>query len=153
MQLLKKNCLYFSGFEWKHFIIFRQKIFEIPPFFQTRPMDLGKKVHACSSRFSALKFDVCLVEKQLKKAQQRQKDCFDNGVETCQYVPGDLVFLFNPQVKTGEAAKFHGERKGPYEVLERTTEVNYRIKTPSDPGRRSKVIHFNNLKLYQYKTR
>ena len=31
-----------------------QKIFEIPPFFQTRPGDLGKKVHACSLRFSAL---------------------------------------------------------------------------------------------------
>ena len=30
------------------------KIFEIPPFFQTRPGDLGKKVHACSIRFSAL---------------------------------------------------------------------------------------------------
>ena len=31
------------------------KIFEIPPFFQTRPGDLGKKVHACSIRFSTLK--------------------------------------------------------------------------------------------------
>ena len=31
------------------------KIFEIPPFFQTRPGDLGKKIHACSIRFSALK--------------------------------------------------------------------------------------------------
>ena len=30
------------------------KIFEIPLFFQTRPGDLGKKVHACSLRFSAL---------------------------------------------------------------------------------------------------
>ena len=30
------------------------KIFEIPPFFQTRPGDLGKKVHACSIRFSTL---------------------------------------------------------------------------------------------------
>ena len=28
--------------------------FEIPPIFQTRPGDLGKKVHACSLRFSAL---------------------------------------------------------------------------------------------------
>ena len=32
-----------------------KKIFEIPPFFQTWPGDLGKKVHACSLRFSALK--------------------------------------------------------------------------------------------------
>ena len=33
------------------------KIFEIPPFFQTRPGDLGKKAHACSLRFSALKLE------------------------------------------------------------------------------------------------
>ena len=34
------------------------KIFEIPPFFQTRPGDLGKKVHAYSLRFSAKKVDL-----------------------------------------------------------------------------------------------
>ena len=34
------------------------KIFEIPPFFQTRPGDLGKKEYACSLRFSALKSQV-----------------------------------------------------------------------------------------------
>ena len=33
------------------------KIFEIPPFFQTRPGDQGKKVHACSVHFSALNKD------------------------------------------------------------------------------------------------
>ena len=38
LQLLKTNCLFFPGYEWKHFI-FRQKIFEISPFF----LDLGKK--------------------------------------------------------------------------------------------------------------
>ena len=37
-----------------------KKIFEIPPFFQTRPGDLGKKVHACSLRFSALKIKVSI---------------------------------------------------------------------------------------------
>ena len=31
-----------------------KKIFEIPPFFQTRPGDLGKKGYACSLRFSTL---------------------------------------------------------------------------------------------------
>ena len=34
------------------------KLFEIPPFFQTRPGDLGKKEYACSLRFSALKSQV-----------------------------------------------------------------------------------------------
>jgi len=38
------------------------KIFEIPPFFQTRPGDLGKKVHACSVRFSALNLQTGLAK-------------------------------------------------------------------------------------------
>ena len=36
-------------------LLLGKKIFEIPPFFGTRPGDLGKQVHACSLRFSALK--------------------------------------------------------------------------------------------------
>ena len=37
-------------------LLFGKKIFEIPPFFGTRPKKfLGKKVHACSLGFSALK--------------------------------------------------------------------------------------------------
>ena len=35
------------------------KIFEIPPFFQTRPGDLGENVRACSLRFSALNINRC----------------------------------------------------------------------------------------------
>ena len=42
-QVMSENILFWG-----------KKIFEIAPFFQTRPGDLGKKVHACSLRFSAL---------------------------------------------------------------------------------------------------
>ena len=44
LQVMSGNILFLGN-----------KIFEIPPFLQTRPGDLGKKVHACSLRFSALK--------------------------------------------------------------------------------------------------
>ena len=64
---------------------------------------------------------------------------------------GDQVFLYNPKIKVGEAAKFHRKWKGPYEVLERTTEVNYCMKIPQDPSSRSKIVHFNNLMLYKRK--
>ena len=46
-------------------IFLGKKIFENPPFFQTRPGDLGKKVHACSLRFSALKVESCNIQSQL----------------------------------------------------------------------------------------
>ena len=35
------------------------------------------------------------------------------------------------------------------EMLERTAEVNYRIKRPQDPVSCYKVVHFDNLKLCQ----
>lgn len=47
--------------------------------------------------------------------------------------------------------KFHRKWKGPYEALERTTEVNYLIKKPSHPRSLAKVSHVQKLKLYQCK--
>ena len=44
LQVMSGNILFLGN-----------KIFEIQPFFQTRPGDLGEKVHAWSLRFSALK--------------------------------------------------------------------------------------------------
>ena len=89
------------------------------------------------------------VREHLRTAQHRQKEYFDRAVKQRTYQPGDQVFLFDPQLRPGEAGKFHRKWKGPYDVLERTTEVNYRIKRPRDPVSRSKVVHFDNLKLYQ----
>ena len=87
----------------------------------------------------------CDVRAQLQSSQVKQKDYYDKGIKESQYNPGDLVYLYNPQLKTGEAAKFHLYWKGPYEIVRRVTEVTYEIKKS---GHR-KVVHFNNLKLYQ----
>ena len=57
LQLLKTNCLYFPGYKWKRYFIRQKNIFIIPKLFQTRPGDLGKKVHACTLRFSTLNKD------------------------------------------------------------------------------------------------
>ena len=46
----------------RNILILSKKIFEIPPFSQTRPGDLGKKVHACSLCFSALKRTTCSIQ-------------------------------------------------------------------------------------------
>ena len=52
------------------------KIFEIPPFFETRPGDLGKKVHACSLRFSALKIAPALTSLLPKRGSPRFRPYF-----------------------------------------------------------------------------
>ena len=68
------------------------------------------------------------VREHLRTAQYRQKEYFVRVVKGCLYQPGYQVFLFDPQLKPGGAAKFHRKWKETYKVLQRTTEVNYRIK-------------------------
>ena len=72
-------------------------------------------------------------------------------MKNCSYQPGDLVFLYNPALKPGEAAKFHRYWKEPYVVLERVTEVNYKIRKLDGSRATVQVVHFNNLKLFRHK--
>ena len=66
-------------------LILGKKIFQIPPFSQTRPGDLGKKVHAYSLRCSALKVPM----RSPLSAQSLGESGRENGV-LGEY-PGDVT--------------------------------------------------------------
>ena len=89
------------------------------------------------------------VRESLRAAQCRQKDCDDKGVKHMVFQTGDLVLRYTPQLKPGEANKFHRQWEGPFEVVERVTDVTYLVKKVRGRSRRSQVVHFNNLRLYQ----
>lgn len=89
------------------------------------------------------------VRESLRAAQRRQKDCYDKGVKLMVFQTGDLVLRYTPQLKPGEANTFHRQWEGPFEVVERVTDVAYLVKKVRGRSRRSQVVHFNNLRLYQ----
>lgn len=91
------------------------------------------------------------VRENLKVAQRRQKDAYDKGVKHTVYQPGDLVLRYTPQLRPGEASKFHRQWDGPFEIVSQVTEVTYCVRKVAGRSRRSKVVHFNNLRLYQRK--
>ena len=62
---------------------------------------------------------------------------------------GDLVLHYTPQLKPGEANKFHRQWEGPFEVVEHVMDVTYLVKKVRGRSRRSQVVHFNNLRFYQ----
>ena len=66
------------------------KIFEIPPFFQTRPGDLGKKVHACSLRFSALKHALRALLCRPRASLSTIKIQYQNG--SCRFLWKNLLY-------------------------------------------------------------
>ena len=89
------------------------------------------------------------VRQNLEVAQRRQKDAYDKGVKHTVYQPGDLVLRYTPQLKLGEGSKFHRQWQGPYEIVKQVTEVTYLVKKVQGHSRRSRVVHFNNLRFYQ----
>ena len=91
------------------------------------------------------------LRESLRAAQRRQKDCYDKGVKHMVFQTGDLVLRYTPQLKPGKENKFHLQWEGPFEIVERVTDVMYRVKKVRGRSRRSQVhvVHFNNLCLYQ----
>lgn len=89
------------------------------------------------------------VRHSLKVARRRQKDAYDKGVRRMAFRTGNLGLRFTPQLKPGEANKFHRQWEDPFEIVERITDVTYLGKKVRGHSRRSQVVHFNNLRLYQ----
>ena len=58
------------------------------------------------------------MRQNLKVAQHCQKDAYGNRVRHMEFQAGDLMLCYNPQLKPGEANKFHCQWEGPYEIVE-----------------------------------
>ena len=81
----------------------------------------------------------------LRAAQKRQKDHYDQRIAGEQIEVGDRVFLHDPARKKGQTKKLHSPWQGPYIVMTRIGDVNFRIRAVDNPRKR-KVVHFNRLK-------
>ena len=77
---------------------------------------------------------------QLLKAQLKQKEYYDTNSRTLKYEVGDYVLLRAPP----SPGKFQYRWLGPYVVIERLSDVTYRIKFP--PSKETTVVHVNRLK-------
>ena len=80
----------------------------------------------------------------MAKEQRRQRDYFKK-VHGDPFKAGDLVWLFEP--RRAKSRKFYLPWQGPYEVLNKTSEVTYKICKRGRPERWTKVL-FNRFKPY-----
>lgn len=86
------------------------------------------------------------VKKHQAKASRQQKANFDLRVNFQYYSEGELVWVLDKSRKRGLCPKLQRRFKGPYKIMDRVTEVLYRV-APIWEGP-EKVIHFNRLKPY-----
>jgi len=83
----------------------------------------------------------------LGKAAVRQKRGYDARAKERDALPiGSLVRYYYPPLM--QTSKFARPWEGPYKVLEKTTEVDYRIQSVANPTK-VKVVHFDTLKPFE----
>ena len=85
-----------------------------------------------------------IVQEHLHKAQQAQARTYNGGAQLRLFQPGELVLVLIPTAE----CKFLVKWQGPYEVVDRVGEVNYRV---WQPGRRkpTQLYHINLLKQWR----
>ena len=82
-----------------------------------------------------------LLSERSKDAGERRKASFDKGTVDRQLEVGDKVLCRIP----GMIDKLEESWHGPYEVIEKTSRVDYKVKVGKG---KAKVLHVNNLKKY-----
>ena len=84
-----------------------------------------------------------LVREHMAEAQTAQARVYNRGAQPREFQVGEKVLVLVPTVE----CKFLARWQGPYEVIERMGEVNYRVRRP---GRRqeTKMYHVNLLKRW-----
>lgn len=90
------------------------------------------------------------IKKRLDKAYEdyiRQNDKI-KAIKT--FKVGDKVLLYSIVIpSTDITRKFIHPWTGPYEVIEKLSLINYKIRDPARPLLKPKVVHVNRLKLYK----
>ena len=77
----------------------------------------------------------------------RQKKGYDSRSKEREYLKiGSYVRYYYPPEM--QKSKFARPWLGPYEVIEKVTDVNYKIKSVAEPSK-SRVVHFDTLKPYE----
>ena len=87
-----------------------------------------------------------LAREHLKKAQKRQKQYHDTKGTGQAFGVGDRVWLFNSATKKGESRKLQSPWVGPFIIVDRISEVNYKIQ-PENNADHKQLVHNNRLQL------
>uniref|UniRef100_A0A8C5PLJ4 ribonuclease H n=1 Tax=Leptobrachium leishanense TaxID=445787 RepID=A0A8C5PLJ4_9ANUR len=85
-----------------------------------------------------------LVREHMEQAQEAQRRVYNRGAKMRSFNPGDKVLVLVPTAES----KFLAKWQGPYEIVEKKSEVNYKV---LQPGRRKteQIYHINLLKLWK----
>jgi len=85
------------------------------------------------------------VRKHLRLTNTRTKDRYDRVSDLALFAPGEPVWIFQPRVPRGRTPKFRRPWTGPYRVMEKLTDVVYRVQR----SLRSQPMTVNRFRMWK----
>ena len=151
-ELLPKLCLAYNssvqattGFTPFFLMFGRQVSLPVDVMFGTSTEMSEKSLdHYAASLQWKLQYAYGLVQQKFKVVQECQKEFYDTTVHGEPYKEGGLAWLYTTVIPKGTHRKFHHPWSGPYCILKKLFEVNYRIQNLQ--SHRKMIVHFNRLK-------
>jgi len=76
---------------------------------------------------SSLSIAYKMVCRNIRKSNETNRQYYDRKAKKRSFKVNDLVYLFNPALKRGECSKFKFLWSGPFKILAKLSDLNYRI--------------------------
>ncbi|RWS20794.1 integrase core domain protein-like protein, partial [Leptotrombidium deliense] len=95
-----------------------------------------------------------IVKDRIAASQRKSAKYYNEKHRDAQFEVGDLVLLFRPVIEVGKSNKFHHRYMGPYQILRRTSNVNYEIMDLRARKSRKpiEIVHVSRLKRFHTRT-
>jgi len=90
-----------------------------------------------------LKLAYKLVAKANRKLHQNNKRPYDRRAKVRNFKENNLVYLYNPAKKPGLTWKFHKPWAGPFKVIKKISDLNYKI---VDQNNKQQVVRVDHMK-------
>ena len=130
-----------------HYLMFgREMRIPVDIMFGPPPIESPTRLQTVTDLRDTLRYVYNEVRINVSEAQRRQKDYYDRLTTGERFKPLQRVWLFTPPTAKDQPAKFYKPWSGPWTVVSRLSDVNYRIQDSTTAKR--KIVHFNRLKLY-----
>ena len=135
-----------TGFTPFHITFGRSPILPLEAMTGSLPQHRNKDVPSFLAKLhNSLHTAYTTVRAHIASAHQRNKARYDKERPFSPYSVGDLVWLHVSAVKPGRTKKFASQWKGPYTIMDRISEVNYKIKLVGS-STKATIVHHNQLK-------